>query len=122
MALADLSPTEQFQVFEFTRDARAAMADVVRGLRKQQLLAMAFADSVGDLWTQIGNSEEIPDGTGLAGADKTMTKAEFNVILAWTQDLINAVYSDNGGAVATVWDDRETVDAYGVQMAGPSNI
>jgi len=122
MALGDLSATEQAQIFEFTREARAAMADVVRGLRKHQLLAMAFNDSLGDLWAQVGSAEEIPDQTGLAGADKTMTKVEFNAILAWTANLIDAVYSDAGGVAATVWPSREVVDGYGVQMAGPSNI
>lgn len=28
----------------------------------------------------------------------------------------------NGGAVATVWPDKETVDSYGVQLAGPTNL
>lgn len=122
MAWSDLTATEQQQVKEFVRDYRAAVADVVRGLRRQQLLAMAYTSSVADLWAQINNGEVILDDSGLAGADLTMTKADFTAKFAWTSNLLNGVYSDNGGAVATVWPDRETVDGYGVQLAGPENV
>jgi len=122
MAFTDLTHTEQTQVKEFTRNYRAAVADVVRGLRTQELLAMAYASSVSALWAQIGNAEVIPDDSGLAGADLTMTKADFTPKLPWTQNLLAGVFSDGGGAVATVWPDRETVEGYGVQLAGPSNI
>lgn len=122
MAFSDLTPTQQQQVTEFTRDYRAAVADVVRGLRRQQLLAMAYTSHIADLWAQINNADVIPDSSGLAGADLTMTKADFTPKFAWTQNLLAGVYSDNGGAVATVWPDRETVDGYGVQLAGLSNI
>lgn len=122
MPWGDLTPTQQQQVKEFVRDYRAAVADVVRGLRRQQLLAMAYTSHIADLWGQIGNGEVIPDDSGLAGADLTMTKSDFTPKFAWTQNLLTGVYSDNGGAVSTVWPDRETVDAYGVQLAGPGNV
>ena len=77
MAFSDLTPTQQQQVAEFTRDYRAAVVDVVRGLRRQQLLAMAYTSHIADLWAQINNGDVIPDGSGLAGADLTMTAEEF---------------------------------------------
>lgn len=122
MAFSDLTPMQQQQVIEFTRDYRAAVADVVRGLRSQQLLSMAYTSHIADLWTQINNNDVIPDISGLAGADLTMTKADFAPKFTWTHNLLAGVYSDSGGAVATVWPDQETVDSYGVQLAGPSNI
>lgn len=122
MAWTDLTPTQQEQVKQFTRDYRAAMADTVRGLRKQALLAMAYTNTISALWAQINNGDIIPDGTGLAGADTGMTKAGFTPKFTWTTNVLNGVYSDNGGAVATVWPDKETVDAYGVQLAGPTNV
>ena len=122
MAWSDLSTTEQQQVKEFLRDYRAAVADTVRGLRRQQLLAMAYASSINSLWLQIDNDDVIDDNSGLAGADLTMSKGDFTPKLAWTQALLAGMYSDDGGAVATAWPDRETVDGYGVQLAGPINI
>ena len=122
MAWTDLDPTEQEQVKQFIREYRAGVGDTVRGLRTQNLLALQFTNTIGDLWSQISNGDVIPDGTGLAGADITMTKGDFNTLLQWTQDVLAGLYSDDGGAVATVWPDQETVDAYGVQAAGPGNI
>lgn len=122
MAWNDLSDIQKQQVVEFTRDYRAAVADVVRGLRRQQLLAMAYTSHIADLWAQIANGDVIPDASGLAGADLTMTKADYTPKFGWTSNLLAGVYSDAGGAVATAWPDRETVDGYGVQLAGPTNI
>ena len=122
MAWNDLSPNEQAQVKDFLRNYRAAVADVVRGLRTQELLAMAYTSHVSALWAQIGNDEVIPDDSGLAGADLTMTKADFTPKFTWTQNQLAGVFSDGGGAVATVWPDRETVESYGVQLAGPGNV
>lgn len=122
MAWNDLTSIQQQQVKEFVRDYRAAVADTVRGLRKQQLLSMAYTNSISALWSQIDNTDIIPDDSGLAGADHSMTKATFTPKFTWTTNLLSGVYSDNGGAVATAWPDRETVDSYGVQLAGPTNI
>lgn len=122
MAWADLTAVQKQQVQEFIRDYRAAVADVVRGLRRQQLLKMAYDAKLSALWAQIGNSDVIPDASGLAGADLTMTKAEFTPKFLWTTNLLAGVFSDNGGAVGTVWPDQETVESYGVQLAGPTNI
>ena len=122
MAWTDLTPTEQEEVKTFLRNYRAALGDTVRGLRMQSLLARAYTDSVAELWAQIDNGETIEDGSGLAGADLSMTKAEFQPMFVWTNALLNAVYDIQGGAVATVWEDRETVDGYGVKLAGPTNI
>lgn len=122
MAWGDLTATEQTQVKDFIRNYRAAVADVVRGLRSQELLAMAYDASISALWGQIANGDVIPDDSGLAGADLTMTKSDFTAKFAWTQNLLAGVFSDNGGAVATVWPAREVVESYGVQLAGPGNI
>jgi len=122
MAWADLTPIEQEEVKIFLRNYRAAMGDTVRGLRMQSLLAQSYADSVSSLWAQIDNGELIEDGSGLAGADLSMTKAEFQPMFIWTNALLNAVYDIAGGAAGTVWEDRETVDGYGVMLAGPTNI
>jgi hypothetical protein len=122
MALTDLTPTERQQVNEFLRDYRVAMADVVRGLRRQQLLVQAYTQTIAPLWDRIADADVVEDGSGLAGADLTMTKADFTDKFAWSVNLVAAVYSDNGGAVATVWPDQETVDGYGVQLAGPGNV
>lgn len=122
MAWNDLSDIQKQQVVEFTRDYRAAVADVVRGLRRQQLLAMAYTSHIADLWAQIANGDVIPDASGLAGADLTMTKSDFAAKFTWTQNLLAGVFSDNGGAVATIWPAREVVESYGVQLAGPGNI
>lgn len=122
MAWSDLTDTEKAQVKEFTRNYRAAVADVVRGLRTQELLAMAYASHISALWAQINSGDVIPDDSGLAGADLAMTKADFAPKMVWTQNLLAGVFSDAGGAVATVWPDRETVESYGVQLAGPGNV
>jgi len=122
MAYADLTPAEKQELGEFIRDYRAAMADTVRGLRRQQLLSQAYTNSVSAIWAKVTNTDVIPDDSGLAGADHSMTKAEFTPKFTWTSNLLAGVYSDAGGAVATVWPDKETVDGYGVQLAGPSNI
>jgi len=122
MALTDLTPTQRQQVNEFLRDYRAAMADVVRGLRQQQLLVQAYTQTIAPLWATIADADVIEDGSGLAGADLTMTKADFTDKFAWSVNLVAAVYGDNGGASAVVWPDKETVDGYGVQLAGPTNI
>lgn len=122
MAYADLSAAEKLQLGEFIRTYRAAMADVVRGLRTQSLLLSAYTSSVSAIWAKVGNSDLIPDDSGLAGAAHSMTKADFTPKFQWTTNLLAGVYSDNGGAVATVWPDKETVDGYGVQLAGPTNI
>ena len=122
MAYSDLTPAEVHEVDEWLRDYRAAMADVVRGLNTQFALKLAYDNSLSQIWAKIGNTDLIPDGSGLAGADHTMTKADFTPKLVWTANLLAGVYSDNGGAVATVWPDRETVIGFGVQLAGPSNV
>jgi len=122
MAFTDLTVNEQTQVKDFIRDYRAAVASTVRGLRSQQLLLQSFITSVSPLWDQIGAGEVIDDGSGLAGADLSMTKAEFDPIFVWTVNLLAALYSVNGGAVSTVWPKREQVDGYGVRLAGPGNI
>lgn len=122
MAFQDLTATEQQQVREFLRDYRAAMADAVRGLRRQQLLVQAYTNTIASLWNQILDADVIEDGSGLAGADLTMTKLDFADKFAWSVNLVSAVYADAGGASATVWPDRETVNGYGVQLAGPTNI
>jgi hypothetical protein len=122
MAYADLTPEQKAELGQWLRDYRAAMADTVRGMRKQYLLKMAYDNSISAIWAQVGTNDVIPDESGLAGADKTMTKGDFNPKLTWSSNLVNGVYSDAGGAVATVWPDRETVDSYGVQLAGPNNI
>jgi len=122
MAYTDLTPAEKQELGEFLRDYRAAMADTVRGLRRQQLLSQAYTNSVSAIWAKVAVGDTIPDDSGLAGADHSMTKAEFTPKFTWTSNLLAGVYSDAGGAVATVWPDKETVDGYGVQLAGPSNI
>lgn len=122
MAYTDLTAAERQQLSEFLRDYRAAMADVVRGLRRQSLLLLAYNNGVSAIWAKVGNTDVIPDDTGLAGANHSMTKADFTPKFLWTTNLLAGVYSDNGGAVATVWPDKEIIDGYGVQLAGPTNI
>ena len=106
MGFSDLTPTQQQQVTEFTRDYRAAVADVVRGLRRQQLLAMAYTSHIADLWAQINNADVIPDSSGLAGADLTMTKADFTPKFAWTQNLLLACTP----TTAALWRSQHTGD------------
>ena len=122
MAYADLTAAEKQQLAEFLRTYRAAMADVVRGLRMQNLLLAAYNSGVSAIWAKVAAGDIIPDDSGLAGADHSMTKTDFAAKFTWTTNLLNGVYSDNGGAVATVWPDKETVDSYGVQLAGPTNV
>lgn len=122
MSYADLTDIQKQQLHEFLRDYRAAFASVVSGLRRQQLLKMAYDATIGDIWALVNNGDVINDESGLGGADLEMTKADFNAVFQLTSAILNGVYSDDGGAVATVWPDRETVDAYGVQLAGPSNV
>ena len=121
MAWADLTAAEQQMVKDFTRNYRAAVGSTVRGLRQQSLLAKAYTDFISDLFAQIGNDEVIPDNSGLAGANLEMTKADFSPVFQWTNQVLNAIY-DDGGAVATNWPDSGTVDGYGVELAGPTNI
>jgi hypothetical protein len=122
MPYTDLTVAVKQEVSEFLRDYRAAMADVVRGLRMQNLLLASYNTGVSAIWAKCANTDLIPDNGGLAGANHSMTKADFTPKFLWTTNLLNAIYSDNGGAVATVWPDKETVDSYGVQLAGPTNI
>lgn len=122
MAWADLEPNEQELVKDFIRTYRAAIAETVRGLRGQQLLSTHYTNTIASLWAQIANGDVIPDGTGLAGADTTMTKSEFTAMFGWTSNLLAAVFSDNGGPVETVWPAKEVVEGYAVQLAGPTNV
>lgn len=122
MAWSNLSTEQQTMVKEFTRQYRAAMAETVRGLLRQQLLSQQYTLDIQTIWAQILNADVIPDQTGLAGADLEMTKAEFTAIFGWTSALLAAVFSDNGGASAFVWPDRDVVTGYGVQLAGPTNV
>jgi len=122
MGFSDLTPNEQTQVREFVRNYRAAMGSTVRGLRQQQLLYQSFSASIAPLWAQIGAGEVIDDQSGLAGADLSMTAEEFTDVFTWTINLLAALYAVEGGVVATDWPTRETVDGYGVRLAGPSNI
>lgn len=122
MAWADLEPNEQELVKDFVRTYRAAVAETVRGLRTQQLLSMEYTNTISALWAQIAAGDVIPDGSGLAGNDSTMTKASFTPMFTWTSNLLAGVFSDNGGAVVTVWPAKEIVEAYAVQLAGPTNV
>jgi len=122
MAYADLTTVQKQQLGEFLHTYRASMADVVRGLRMQYLLKSAYDNGISAIWVQVNNGDLVPDSSGLAGANLSMTKADFTAKLAWTTNILAAIYSDNGGAVATVWPDKETVDSYGVQLAGPTNV
>lgn len=122
MAYSDLTDAEKQQLSEFLRNYRAAMASTVRGLRAQSLLKMAYDNGVSAIWAKVANGDVLPDDSNLAGANHSMTKADFTAKFTWTTNLLAGIYSDNGGAVATVWPDKETVDAYGVQLAGPANI
>lgn len=97
MAWADLEPHEQELVRDFVRTYRSAMAGTVKGLNTQHLLSVEYTLTISDLWAQIGDAEVIPDGTGLAGADTTMSKAGFVDKFTWTTNLLNAVYKDAGG-------------------------
>lgn len=122
MAWVDLEPNEQELVKDFIRTYRAAVAQTVRGLRTQQLLSAHYTNTIAPLWGEIANGDVIPDATGLTGADTTMTKSDFTAMFTWTSNLLAAVFSDNGGAVATAWPAKETVEAYAVQLAGPTNV
>lgn len=122
MAYADLTALEKQELDEFLVNYRAAIGDTVRGLRMQNLLNTSWTNSIAAIWAKVLNTDVVPDSSGLDGADHTMTKADIQVILTWSANLLAALYSVNGGAVATVWPSRATVDGYGVQMAGPTNI
>lgn len=122
MAWIDLEPNEQELVKDFIRTYRAAFAETVRGLESQQLLSTHYTQTIADLWAQIANGDVIPDGTGLAGADTTMTKSDFTAKFTWTSNLLAGTYSTNGGDSATIWPNRETVKAHAVQLAGPTNV
>ncbi len=120
MAYADLTQQQQQDVNEFFRDYRAALGDLVRSLRSQDLLNVIYNQNVAPVWSQILNSDVIPDGNGLANSG-TMTKGDWNVIMAWSSALLDAVY-DVGGVDGYTWPDSDTVDQYGVLAAGPGNI
>lgn len=122
MAYADLTQAEKAELAEFLRNYRSAIGDTVRGLHTQYLLNTSWANSISAIWAKVANGDLVPDESGLAGADHTMTKADFAAILTWSGNLLAAVYALNGGAVATNWPARATVDGYGVQMAGPDNV
>ena len=122
MAYTDLSAAEKLELAEFLRNYRAAVADTVRGLRVQSLLLASYTNSVSTIWTKVSDSDLVPDESGLAGADHTMTKSQFAAMLTWTANLLAGIYAVNGGAVATVWPTRVVVDSYAVQLAGPTNI
>lgn len=122
MAWGDLNPQQQELVKDFVRTYRAAVAETTRGLRTQQLLSLEYTNTISAIWAQIANGDVIPDGSGLAGADLTMTKASFTPMFTWTNNLLAAVFSDNGGAVATVWPAKEVIEGYAVQLAGPTNV
>ena len=77
MALTDLTPTQRQQVNEFIREYRPAVADVVRGLRRQQLLVQAYTQTIAPLWATIADADVIEDGGGLAGANHGLTKAMY---------------------------------------------
>ena len=122
MAYTDLTALEKQELDEFMRNYRAAIGDTVRGLRMQSLLNTSWSNSIAAIWAKCVNGDVIPDGAGLAGADHSMTKAELQVVLTWSANLLAALYSVSGGSVNTNWPARAVVDGYGVQMAGATNI
>jgi hypothetical protein len=83
---------------------------------------MAYVSHVGAVFDKLGANDVIYDGSGLGGAVLELTKTELLPMFLWTTNVLAGIYSDAGGAVATVWPARETVDAYGVQLAGPTNL
>ena len=120
MAWEDLTQAQKQDVAEFFRDYRAAIGDIVRSLRTQDLLTDIYVQNVAPVWATIGNGDVIPDGNGLANSG-TMTKADWNDILAWSSNLLGAVY-DDGGADSYAWPDSDEVDQFGALAAGPTNI
>lgn len=121
MAYVDLTQAEKLELAEFMRNYRAAIGDTVRGLHTQYLLNTSWTNSIAAIWAKCANSDQIPDDSGLAGADHTMAKTDFTPILTWTSNLLSAIYGA-GGDSAVNWPTRATVDGYGVQMAGPENV
>jgi len=122
MAYADLTPLEKQELDEFMRNYRAAIGQTVSGLRMQSLLQTSWTNSIASIWSKCVNADVIPDSSGLAGADHSMTKAELQVVLTWSSNLLAALYSVAGGASAVAWPTRAIVDGYGVQLSGPDNI
>lgn len=121
MAYADLTAAEKQELAEFMRNYRAAIGDTVHGLRLQFLLNTSWNNSISAIWAKCVNTDLIPDDSGLAGADHTMTKADITTILTWSSNLLAAIYGA-GGSKSTAWPTKEVVDGYGVQMAGPNNV
>lgn len=120
MAYADLTQEQKNDVNEFFRDYRAAIGDIVRSIRMQDLLTDIYDQNVDPVWATIDTGDVIPDGNGLANSG-TMTKADWNTILQWSTGLLAAVYAA-GGDSAYAWPDSDSVDQMGALAAGPSNI
>lgn len=120
MAWTDLTQAQQEDVKEFFRDYRAAIGDIVRSLRTQDLLTDIYDQNVSPVWATIASDDIIPDGNGLANSG-TMTKSDWTAILTWSNNLLGAVYS-TGGDSSYAWPDSDDVDQYGTLAAGPSNI
>ena len=120
MAWDDLTPAEKQDVAEFFRDYRGAIGDIVRSLRSQDLLTDIYDQNVSPVWGTISPGDVIPDGNGLANSG-TMTKADWQSILGWSANLLQAVYGA-GGVDNYVWPDSDEIDQFGALAAGPRNI
>lgn len=120
MAYTDLSAEQQQDLAEFFRDFRPAVADFVRACRTFRDLVTIYGQNVAPVWATVASDDIIPDGSGLANSG-TMTKADWNEIIAWANNVQTDLYGA-GGTSAVSWPDAETIDSYGILAAGPSNV
>ena len=87
MAWADLSAEEKAVVTDFVRLARAWAGEQARTSNHSDALNTAYNATVTTLLGEIGESELIPDGSGLGGA-VTLTRAEVVTLVSHMQGIL----------------------------------
>lgn len=87
MAWADLTPEEKAVVTDYVRLLRGWAGEQARTNNHADALNTAYNATVTTLLSEIGESEEIPDGSGLGGA-VTMTRSEVVTLTSHVQGIL----------------------------------
>jgi len=107
MAYSDLTTEQKAVLTDYVRNLRAWAGEQARTNNHGDALNLGY-NNMGAIFTELGDSEEIPDASGLGGA-QTLTKAEVVTLTAHVQGILTNYNTANH---RSLW----------AKAAGPSNL
>lgn len=107
MAYGDLTAEQKAVLTDYVRNLRAWAGEQARTNNHSDTLNLGY-NNMGAIFAALGDSEEIPDASGLGGA-QTLTKAEVVTLTAHVQGILTNYNTANHRAL---W----------AKAAGPSNL